>query len=61
MLGHVDKEDLASIMGEHDEDPQHLKRERRDDEEVDGDELADVIRQEGAPGQPAGSRRWRPA
>ena len=42
--GHVDMQDLASVMGQHDE------CKRWDHEEVDRDELADVIRQEGAPG-----------
>ena len=37
-------EDLALVMGQHDEHEQHPKRERRDDEEIDRDELADMIR-----------------
>ena len=41
---------LASIMGQHHEDKEHPKRERRDHEEVDRDELADVIRQKRTPG-----------
>ena len=48
--GHVDMQDLASVMGQHDEHKQHPKCKRWDHEEVDRDELADVIRQEGAPG-----------
>ena len=32
---HVDMQDLASIMGQHHEDKEHPKRERRDHEEVD--------------------------
>ena len=47
---HVDMQDLASIMGQHHEDKEHPKRERRDHEEVDRDELADVIRQKRTPG-----------
>ena len=47
---HVDMQDLSSIMGQHHEDKEHPKCERRDHEEVDRDELADVIRQERAPG-----------
>ena len=43
-------QDLASIMGQHHEDKEHPKRERRDHEEVDRDELADVIRQKRTPG-----------
>ena len=37
-------------MGQHHEDKEHPKRERRDHEEVDRDELADVIRQKRTPG-----------
>ena len=47
---HIDMEDLTAILSEPDEDPQDPERERRDDEEVDRDELADVILQEGSPG-----------
>ena len=43
-------QDPASVMGKHDEDKEHLKRQRRDHEEVDCNELADMIRQEGTPG-----------
>ena len=46
---HVDMQDLAAIMGQHHEDKEHPKRERRDHEEIDRDELADVIRQKRAP------------
>ncbi len=51
---YVDMDDLASFMGEHDEDEQYPKRERRNHEEINRDELADVISQEGAPAL----RRW---
>ena len=38
---HVDMHDLASVMGQHDEDEQYSKRERRDHKEVDRDKLDD--------------------
>ena len=37
--GHVDMQDLASVMGQHDEHKQHPKCKRWDHEEVDRDEL----------------------
>ena len=43
-------QDLASVMGQHHKDKEHPKYERRDHEEIDRDELADMIRQEGTPG-----------
>ena len=41
---------LGSVMGQHHKDREHPKCQRRDHEEIDRDELADMIRQEGTPG-----------
>ena len=54
---HVDMENLASVMGQYDEHEQHSKCERRDDEEIDRDELAHMIRQERTPGLGRRGRR----
>jgi hypothetical protein len=42
-------ENLASVMGQHHKDKEHPKGECRDHKEIDRDELAHVIRQEGTP------------
>jgi hypothetical protein len=42
------------VVGEHDEDEQDAQASGGDGEEVDGDEVPDVIGQEGAPRL----RRW---
>ena len=50
MPRHVGMQDLASVMGQHHKDKEHPKCQRWDHEEIDRDELADMIRQEGTPG-----------
>ena len=49
MLGDVEVEDAPAVVGEHDEDEQHAQARGGNREEIDGDEVPDVIGQEGAP------------
>ncbi len=66
MLGHVDMQDAAAVMGEDDEDEEDPPRDGRDDKEVDRGQLAHVICEERAPrpvtadaaGAPDTARRW---
>jgi hypothetical protein len=48
MLGDIDVEDAAAVVGEHDEDEQHAPARGGNREEIDGDEVPDVIGQERA-------------
>jgi hypothetical protein len=50
MLRHIEMQHLASTMFQHQEHEQHLHRDRRHGEEVDGSHLTQVIVQEGRPG-----------
>ena len=54
MLGDIEVEDAAPIVGEHDEDEQDAQARGGDGKEVDGDEVPDVVGQERAP-----RLRWR--
>ena len=49
MLGDIEVEDAAPVVGEHDEDEQDAQTRGGDGEEIDGDEVPDVISQECAP------------
>src|SRR5882762_10678187 len=49
MLGDVEVEDAPAGVGEHDEDEQNAQARGGNREEIDGDEVPDVIGQEGAP------------
>ena len=49
MLGDIEVEDAPAVVGEHDEDEQNAQARGRNSEEIDGDEVPDVIGQEGAP------------
>src|SRR2546428_12552056 len=50
LLGDVEVEDAPAIVCEHDKGEQDTQGPRRNDEEIDGDQVADVIGQERAPG-----------
>ena len=45
MLGDIEVEDAPAFVGEHDEDEQDSQARGGDREEIDGDEVPDVIRQ----------------
>ena len=47
MVGDVEVEEFAPVVAEDDEDEEETKGEGGDDEEVDGDHLAEVSRQKG--------------
>src|SRR5216684_138133 len=49
MLGDIEVEDAPAVVGEHDEDEQNAQARGGNSEEIDGDEIPDVIGQEGAP------------
>src|SRR5262249_1528651 len=57
MLRHMEMQHLATTMFQHQEYEQHLHRERRHGEEVDGDHLTQVIVLEGLPGLTGSSRQ----
>ena len=50
MSGHMEMQDAASVMGQHQKHVKYLEADRRHREEVDGDQLLGVILQECAPG-----------
>jgi hypothetical protein len=50
VLGDVEVDDAAAMVGEHDEDEQHAQARRRHGEEIDGDQIADMVSEEGPPG-----------
>src|SRR5215469_18598633 len=56
MLRHMEMQYLATTMFQHQEHEQHLPRDGRHGEEVDGNHLTDVIVQEGLPGLARGRR-----
>src|SRR5258705_4894400 len=47
---HVEVHDLAAVMKQDHEHVEHAKRHRGHNEEVDGDEISDVVLEEGSPG-----------
>src|SRR2546426_12406823 len=47
---HVEVYDLAAVMKQDHEKVEHAKRHRGRHEEVDGDEISDVVLEEGSPG-----------
>ena len=49
MLGDVEVEDTAAVVGEHDQDEKDAEPDAGHDEEIDGDEVPDVIGQKRAP------------
>ena len=49
MIRDVEVEELAAGMAEDDEDEEETEGEGGDDEEVDGDHVAEVSRQKSAP------------
>ena len=50
MLGDVEVQDASSVMEEDDDHEQDTESDRRHGEEVDGDEVLDVVTEEGLPG-----------
>jgi hypothetical protein len=50
MLGEVEVQDPTSMVSEHDEDEEHPQLSGGDGEEVDRDQIADMVREERAPG-----------
>jgi hypothetical protein len=50
MLGHVEVDDLAAIMAQHQKAVEQAKRQSRYREEVDGSHVRNVIREKGSPG-----------
>jgi hypothetical protein len=50
MLGHVEVDDLATIMAQHQKAVEQAKRQSRYREEVDGSHVRNVIREKGSPG-----------
>jgi len=49
MLGHVEMDDPAAVVGEHDENEEHAQACGGDREEVEGNEIADMVGKERAP------------
>ncbi len=49
--GHVEVQNPASMMGEDQEDEQHLEADGGDSEEIDGYQVLDVVIQERSPGR----------
>jgi len=50
MLGDVEVENTPAVVGEHDEDEEHPQAGAGDGEEVDGNQVPDVVGEEGSPG-----------
>jgi hypothetical protein len=62
MLGDVEVDDAPAMVGEHDEDEQDAQARGGHGEEIDGDQIADMVGEEGPPGlrrvgTPCGIRR----
>ena len=49
MVGDVDMDEFSTVVSKDQESEEQVEGEGRDDEEVDGDNLADMCREEGAP------------
>ena len=47
--GHIEVENAASVMGQNEKHVKNLEADRGHGEEIDGDQLLDMIREEGAP------------
>jgi hypothetical protein len=54
MLGDVEVEDAAAVVGEHDEDEEDAQAGGGHGEEIDGDQVADMVGEKRSPGL----RRW---
>jgi len=54
MRGYVEVDNVTSVMTEHDENEQDAERRGGDGKEVDGDDVANMVVQEGSP-----RLRWR--
>ena len=50
MLGDVEVDDAPAMVGEHDEDEQDAQARGGHGEEIDGDQVADMVGEEGPPG-----------
>jgi len=50
MFGHIEMEDLPSLVRQHDQHEEHPEADRRDGEEVKRDDLRQVVLQENLPG-----------
>jgi len=50
VLGHVEVEDAAALVGQHDEDEEDVQVSGGNGEEVDRDEVADMVGEERSPG-----------
>jgi hypothetical protein len=50
VLGDVEVDDPPAMVGQHDEDEQDAQERGGQGEEIDGDQIADVVREEGPPG-----------
>ena len=50
MFGDVEVDDAPAMVGEHDEDEQHAQARGGHGEEIDGDQIADMVGEEGPPG-----------
>ena len=50
MFGHVEVEDAPPMVGEHDQDEEDAQPSSRNGEEIDGDQVADMVDEERAPG-----------
>src|SRR4029434_9105198 len=49
VVGNVDVDEFATVVSENQEAEEQVEGEGRDDEEVDGDNLADMLLKKGAP------------
>jgi hypothetical protein len=49
VVGDVDMDEFSTVMSKHHESEEQVEGEGRDDEDVDGDKLADMCLKEGAP------------
>lgn len=58
VLGDVEVDDAAAMVGEHDENEEHAQSSRWHREEVNGDEICDVIGKERPPRLPTYAEEW---
>ena len=50
MFADVEVDDAPAVVGTHNEDEEDVQADGGDGEEIDGDQIADMVREERAPG-----------
>jgi hypothetical protein len=58
VLGDVEVDHTAAMVGEHEEDKEHTQAGAGDSEEIDSDDVPDMVGEERAPGLRRGARRF---